>query len=75
MMEPPIHNQRISRKIVWLNFRPLDVLLNIGKLILCADGQMQQWYPDINTLMAYNFENIHLYSIKQRHWQVCLALS
>jgi len=56
-----------------LIFRPLDVLFNTGKLMLCADGQMRQCYPVICAWTADYFENIHLHSIKQPHCPVCEA--
>jgi len=60
-----IHNQEVLRKVFDLISRPFDVLVNTGKLLLCADGRMQQSAPVICTWTADYFEHIHLNSIKQ----------
>jgi len=64
MKEQQIHNQEILRKVFELIFRPLDVLFNTGKLLLCVDGRMRQCYPVIRARTADYFKNIYLHSIK-----------
>jgi len=49
------------------------MLVNPGKLMLCADGRMWQCYPVICAWMADYCENIHLDSIKQPHCPECEA--
>jgi hypothetical protein len=65
--EQQIHRQEILKKVINLVFRPLNTLFNTGLLMLCADGQMWQWYPVICAWMADCLENIHLHSVKQPH--------
>jgi len=50
------------------------MIFNTGKLMVCADGEMWQWYPVIWAWTADYFENIHLHWIKQHHCPVCKAL-
>jgi hypothetical protein len=71
--EQQIHNREVVRKVFKLIFRPLDALFNTGKLMLCVDSQMRQWYPIICAWTADYFENIYLHSIKQPHYPVCEA--
>ena len=73
MKEQHIHNPEVLRKVYEVLFRPLDALFNTGKLMLCVDGRMRQWYPVICAWTADYFENIHLHSIKQPHCPVCEA--
>jgi hypothetical protein len=73
MKEQQSHIQEGGRKLFEHIVHPFDALLNTGKLMLCLDGQMRQWHPDICAWTADYFENIHLHSIKQPHYLVCIA--
>jgi len=73
MIEQQIHNREVLRKVFELIFCALDKHFNTGKLMLCADGRMQQCYPVICAWMADYFEIIHLHSIKQPHCPGCEA--
>jgi len=61
LKEQQIPNREGLKKVFELIFRPVDVLFNTGKLMLCADGWMWQCYPVICLWMADYFENIHLH--------------
>ena len=70
MKEQPINNQDDLRKDFECIFCPLDMLLNHGKLMLCADGQIPQCYPVICAWTTDHFKNFHLISIKQPYFPV-----
>jgi len=71
--EQQMHKREVLRKVFELIFLPLHGLFKTGKLMLCADGQMQQCYLVIYAWTADYFENIYLHSIKQPHCPVCDA--
>jgi len=73
MEEQCTHNREVLSNVFELVFRPLDPLFNTGKLMLCADSQMQQCYPVICAWMADYLKIIHLHSIKQPHCPLCEA--
>jgi len=47
-----------------------DRLCNAGKLMLCEDSEMYQWYSIISACMADYFPNDHMNSIKQHQCYV-----
>jgi len=61
MKEQQIHNREILKKVLEINFRPLDSLVITGKVMVCADGWMRQCDPGIWAWMADYFKNIHLH--------------
>ena len=69
-----IHDQEDVRYVFELIFHPLDVLINNGKLMLSADGQLQQCLTAMSEWMAAYIDDSRLYSIKQQHSLVCEAL-
>jgi len=68
-----IQNREVSRTVFQHIFRSLNVHFNTGKLMLCADGQMRQWYAIISAWTADHLENIHLHSNQPPHCTVCEA--
>jgi hypothetical protein len=60
MKEEQIHNREVLRKVFHHIFCYLDTHLNTGKLLLCADRRIRQWYSVFCALIADYFKNIHL---------------
>jgi hypothetical protein len=65
MKDQLLHNREGLTKVFKLISRHLHPSFNSGKLIIFADSQNWQLYPDICTCTADYFENSYLHSNKQ----------
>lgn len=59
MKEQQIHHSEVVSIVFELIFRYIDALSIAGMLLLGADGQMRQCYPDICAWTADYYEKIH----------------
>jgi hypothetical protein len=73
--EQQILSWKAARKVLDLIFCPLDALVKIGKLLLCADSSIWRCYFVIFALTADYVENVYSHSVKKPHCLVCQALT
>jgi hypothetical protein len=66
-MEQQIYKWEVFGKFLESIFRSQDRLFNDGKLMLCEDSGMHQWYSVICACMADYFENDQINTIKQHY--------